>query len=221
MTWEGFYLVCFVAGFVLSLLAFLGGVLDWPVPDGLKIPHLSGHGAPLPHAVHGGLSHAPDGGSAISPFNFATLMAFLAWFGGAGYLLTGGGHLSHWIVLAVATAVGAVGGAIVFLFLARVLLRHERVLRASDFDMVGVLGRVTMPIREGGTGEIVYSQEGTRRSAGARSESGEAVARGSEIVVTRYEKGIAYVRLWEELAGAEAVAAPPPSVRPDAPKENK
>jgi hypothetical protein len=60
---------------------------------------------------------------------------------------------------------------------------------------------VTVGIREGGTGEIVYSQAGTRRSAGARSEEGAAIARGSEVVVTKYERGIAYVRPWEELAG--------------------
>ena len=54
-------------------------------------------------------------------------------------------------------------------------------------------------IREGGTGEIVYSQEGTRRSAGARSDAGGAIARGCEVVVTRYEKGLAYVREWKDM----------------------
>jgi hypothetical protein len=162
------------------------------------------HGAHGPAGVHGAVG---DGASAISPFNFASLMAFLAWFGGAGYLLTGGGRLSHLIVLALAMGVGVLGASIVFVFLAKVLLRHERALQAADFDMVGVLGRVTVSIREGGTGEIVYSQEGTRRSAGARSDAGGAIARGCEVVVTRYERGIAYVRPWEELAGGDA--APP------------
>ena len=76
---------------------------------------------------------------------------------------------------------------------------------SADFEMTGVLGRVTVPIRSGGTGEIVYSQAGTRRSAGARSESGAAIARHSEVVVTRYEKGLAWVRPWEEIAQAEEV----------------
>jgi hypothetical protein len=207
MTWEGFYLVCFVVGFVLALLAFLTGVFDW-LPSGLHLPHLFSDGAHVPDAGHAAGAHG-DVASTMSPFNFATLMAFLAWFGGAGYLLTGAGRLSHLVVLILAAAVGIAGAAVVFLFLARVLLRHERVLQASDFDMVGVLGRVTMPIREGGTGEIVYSQEGTRRSAGARSDVGQSIARGSEVVVTRYERGIAYVRLWEELTREEAVPQPP------------
>jgi hypothetical protein len=41
---------------------------------------------------------------------------------------------------------------------------------------------------------------GTRRVCGARSDDGAAVAKGAEVVVTRYEKGIAYVRLWSEMS---------------------
>ena len=66
---------------------------------------------------------------------------------------------------------------------------------------MGVLGRVTSGIRAGGTGEIVFSQQGTRHTCGARAESGEPLERGAEVVVTRYERGIAYVRRWEELSG--------------------
>ena len=57
--------------------------------------------------------------------------------------------------------------------------------------------------RAGGTGEIIYSQAGTRRACGARCDDGRALSKGSEVVVMRYEKGIAYVRLWEELAEEE------------------
>ncbi|MFY9645227.1 MAG: hypothetical protein WAK29_08610, partial [Terriglobales bacterium] len=66
-----------------------------------------------------------------------------------------------------------------------------------------VLGRTSMPIRVNGTGEIIYSQAGTRRTCGARSENGSAIEKGAEIMVTRYDKGIAYVRLWEEMNGEE------------------
>jgi hypothetical protein len=60
-----------------------------------------------------------------------------------------------------------------------------------------------VPIRVEGTGELIYSQAGTRRSCGVRAEDGSAIAKGTEVVVTRYEKGIAYVRLWSEMAGEE------------------
>jgi hypothetical protein len=67
--------------------------------------------------------------------------------------------------------------------------------------MVGVLGRMSIPIRPGGTGELIYSQEGTRHVTGARSEDGIGIGKGAEVMVTRYEKGIAYVRPWEDPAG--------------------
>jgi hypothetical protein len=67
--------------------------------------------------------------------------------------------------------------------------------------MTGVLGRLSIPIRPGGTGELIYSQEGTRRVTGARSEDGSRIPKGAEVMVTRYDKGIAYVRPWEDPAG--------------------
>ena len=90
--------------------------------------------------------------------------------------------------------------ALVFLFLVKVLMADERPLDPADYDMVGVLGRTSIPIRPGGTGEVVYTQGGTRHVAGARSEDGAAIAKGAEVIVTRYEKGLAYVRRWEDPA---------------------
>jgi hypothetical protein len=201
MTWESFYLLCFVLGFLLSLLSFLSGTLHVHFLSHLHLPRIFTHVPAAP--AHAGGAHG-TGDSGISPFNLTTLLAFLTWFGGVGYLLTGRGRWGHLIILFASTVAGLLGAAILFGFLTKVLLKHERSLLAADFEMVGVLGRITVPIRAGGgTGEIVYSQAGTRRSAGARSESGEPIVRGAEVVVTRYENGIAFVRRWEELAGRD------------------
>ena len=98
---------------------------------------------------------------------------------------------------------GVLGGGIIFFFLSRVLISDEENMDPADYEMVGVLGRLCVSIREGGTGEILYSQAGTRRVCGARSEDGKAMAKGTEVMVTRYEKGIAYVRLWSEMSGGQ------------------
>jgi membrane protein implicated in regulation of membrane protease activity len=132
--------------------------------------------------------------------NFATVTAFLAWFGGTGYLLTRHSTFLVMIIVLFAIAAGLVGAAIVFWFIVKFLLTHDQALDPADYDRIGVLGRVSSTIRAGGTGEIIFSQEGTRQTCGARSENGEALAHGTEVVVTRYEHGIAYVRRWEELA---------------------
>jgi membrane protein implicated in regulation of membrane protease activity len=197
MTWAMFYLVCFVVGVTLSVLSFLGG--------SFHLPHLHVH---VPHGgahVAGG-AHA--GGGAEMPFlNFGTITAFLAWFGGTGYLLTRYSSLVVAGVLILAIVAGLAGASIVFWFVAKMLLKHDVELDPADYDRVGVLGRISSPIRAGGTGEIIFSQEGTRQTCGARSENGEALARGTEVIVTRYEHGIAYVRRWEEMAREEVTSS--------------
>ena len=85
------------------------------------------------------------------------------------------------------------------MFLTRVLMPHERELTAFETDVVGVVGRVSSPIRSDGTGEIVYQQLGATRSAIARSEDGDAIEKETEVYVIRYDKGIAYVKRWEDL----------------------
>ncbi len=188
MTWSDFYLVTFLLGFGLSTVALLAGTLD------LHLPHLHfDHGIHVPHAEGMG-SHPGE----LPWFNFGTIAAFLAWFGGTGYMLTH--YYSVWFVAALGISVlsGLGAAAVVFWFLARILMGREAALDPADYEMVGVLGKLSIPIRQGGTGELIYSQEGVRRVTGARSEDGAAIPKGTEVMVTRYEKGIAYVRPWED-----------------------
>jgi membrane protein implicated in regulation of membrane protease activity len=201
MNWELIYLVCFVVGFSFTVLSFLSGSLHFHfhLPGHVHIATL-GHGAG--HATgHGSGAHAPGHGSgAHFPFfNPMTLAAFLTWFGGAGYLLV---HLRHiWIFagLALATLSGLAGASIVFWFVAKVLMANERDLNPLDYEMVGVLGRVSISIRTGGTGEIIFAQEGVRKTCAARSDKRDPIAKGEEVLVTRYERGVAYVQRWDEI----------------------
>ena len=206
MTWSDFYLFCFAVGFFFSLLSFVLAGLQWHLPFNVHLPHGWGMGSGHIPAGHGGgaVPGQPTGGQAragTSPFNPVTTAAFLAWFGGTGYLITRFSSILSVVGLLIAMAAGLVGATIVFLFFSRVLISREENMDQADYEMVGVLGRISIPIREAGTGEMIYSQAGTRRTCGARSENGKAITKGTEVVVTRYEKGIAYVRLWEEMSG--------------------
>jgi hypothetical protein len=217
LDWSDFYLICFAVGFCFSFFSFVFGGSRF---GRLHLPHFHGHLTPPVPAAHGPVAagHAPAAapaaaaaqgaakvarGSGVSPFNPPSLAAFLAWFGGTGYLLTR--FSTVWVGLGLMASVisGAVGGGIIFLFLGRVLVSEDENMCAADYEMVGVLGKLSVPIRQGGTGELLYSQMGTRRVCGARSEDGGAIAKGAEVVVTRYEKGIAYVQLWSEMAGED------------------
>jgi membrane protein implicated in regulation of membrane protease activity len=196
MSWADFYLVCFVVGFFLSLVMFLAGGSHLHV----HIPHFHFH-TPVAH-VHAG--HAGGHGTQLSPFNLVTLTAFLAWFGGTGYLLTRHSTLWFWGALGISLLSGTGGAAIIYLFLSRVLSSPNEALDPADYEMIGVLGKLSIPIRaDGGTGELIYPQAGTRRVCGARTEDGSAIVKGTEVVVTRYERGIAYVRPWSEMSGED------------------
>jgi hypothetical protein len=200
MTWAMFYLVCFLVGVTLSVLSFLSGSIHMPhVHFHFHVPHAGAHMA--------GGAHAAGGGAEMPFLNFGTITAFLAWFGGTGYLLTRYSSLVVAGVLTIAIVAGLIGAMIVFWFVAKLLLKHDVELDPADYERVGVLGRVGSPIRAGGTGEIIFSQEGTRHTCGARSENGEALPRGAEVIITRYEHGIAYVRRWEEMAEGEVTSS--------------
>jgi membrane protein implicated in regulation of membrane protease activity len=187
MGWPDFFVLCLVIGFVFSLLSVLSGAIH--------LPHLHLH----MHWHGGALAKGAVGKGGASPINAGTIAAFLMWFGAAGYLLT---RFSPWtllIVLFLASFCGLVGAAIVFWFLARVLIASEHPLDPVDYDMTGVLGRLSTTVRKNGTGEMIFTQEGRRCGVPVRSETGEPLDRGTEVIVTRYEGGIAYVRTWEEL----------------------
>ena len=209
MSWADFYLICFAIGFCFSFFSFLLGSPrgHFHFPHGH--PHGGGGNLPAAHGPAGqgsgvgGKGMRAGSGGHVSPLNPPTVAAFLAWFGGMGYLLTRYSTLQVGLGLMVSVASGLVGGGIIFAFLTRVLMSADENMNPADYEMVGVLAKVSCPIREGGTGEIVYSQMGTRRVCGARSDDRSAVAKGVEVVVTRYDKGIAYVRLWSEMSGEE------------------
>jgi membrane protein implicated in regulation of membrane protease activity len=191
MNWQIFYLLVFAVGFFLSAISLFGGLVHLPHF------HFHGHGGGGPGLARvGKVAGRPD----ISPLNFGTIAAFLAWFGGTGYLIERYSNIWVYLGLAISASSGVAGASVVFWFLLK-LMKHDQPLDPADYEMVGVLGRVTSPIRSSGTGELIYLRDGSRRAAPARSDDGAAIARDSEVIVTRFEKGIAYVRRWDELSG--------------------
>jgi hypothetical protein len=179
------YLAIFVIGFMLSLLSFLTGTAS------------HGHGGHF-GAPHHGADAGGDGG--VPVLNFGTITAFLMWFGGVGFLLTAYSHIVTAVVVGIALLAGLGGGAVVFLFLSKVLVRDQLPMNPADYHLPGTLGRVTVRIPTGGTGEMVYTQGGSRKTAAARDVAGQEIGRGTEVVVLRYERGVAYVRPWDQLS---------------------
>jgi membrane protein implicated in regulation of membrane protease activity len=186
---DSFYLVCFGVGLVLSVASVVGGFTH------LHLGRLHiGHAA---HAAHSANPHASSHG--LSSVNGFTVTAFLCWFGGAGYLLHRYSGFVAPLVLLLSLLSGVAGAALLWTVLFKVLLPRERVLTTEDTEMTGVLAQVSDSIRDGGgLGEILFSQTGARRCSAARSEDGQSIERGTEVIVIRYERGVAYVRRWED-----------------------
>lgn len=227
MSWPDFYLLCFSVGALWSVASLLLGGLHLGHSGSAHVGH--GH---FGHAHVGSHSHLPAGhshghgvvkgshgsseqglgswiGTMINP---SCLAVYLAWFGGVGYLLTKHSGLGFWLNLAIAIAVGLTGAWFLAAFL-RFLQSREQPLDPADYDMVGVLGRVSCPIRPDGVGELIYIRDGARKPVAARSDDGKPIQRGEEVVVTRYEKGIAYVRTWEAMTQPGKVAFSPESLQ--------
>jgi membrane protein implicated in regulation of membrane protease activity len=203
-----FFVGCFAFGLLFTVVTFLLG----------EVGGMSSHGAA--HGLSSGLtgSHAhAHSANGVSPFSLSTLSAFLTWFGGAGYLLTRYSPLAALAITLTALFLGVVGAGIFFTVVARYIVPKLTVLNPDDFRVQGAVARVTSTIQPGGIGEIVYTLGGTRHADGARSEAAELIERGTQVVILRIEKGIAYVEPWarfadtHQLPRAEIGAIDPPA----------
>ena len=181
---ETIYLICFIVGLVLSVLSVAGGFAHLHIGR-----------------MHVGHVHTHNGTHGLSSVNGFTITAFLCWFGGVGYLLDRYSIFITPLILLLSVLSGLLGAALLWAILFKLLLPHERVLTTEETEMPGVLAHVSDSIRDnGGIGEIIFSQTGARRATAARSEDGTPIQRGTEVLVIRYERGIAYVRRFDELS---------------------
>jgi hypothetical protein len=213
------FLLVFLVSLGLTIVLFALGVVD--------VPGIGHADVDLGHGGHGGdVGHGTDVGGDVgsggldaadvsshhtgaSPFNMATILAFATWFSGAGYLLTGPIGLSFLTALVLSLVCGLTGSSIVFFVLTRVLLRGQTpYMRAEDYEPEGTIGRLTTGIRAGGTGELVYSKAGSRRVTSARSAMGAPIPRGTEVVIVRQERGVAYVEPFDQFIGSTDTEAP-------------
>ena len=208
MTWTNLFLLAFWFGAVWNIATLLLGGLH------------GGHGHHASHVAHGhsagvakgAVSHAHgtahsankmiDGwmGTLLSP---SAAALFLTWFGAVGFLLMRHSTFGLVVALGIAVGVGFLGAWVIAAFI-RYLQKHEQPLDPVDYQMVGLLGKVSSPIRRDGVGELIYLRNGARTPLPARSEDGLAIERGVEVIVTRVAKGIAYVRTWDAMTQESA-----------------
>ncbi len=216
----------FIACFLFGLLFFIGTILLGNLGHG-HVGHV-GHTGHVGHIAHTGV-HAPAhvaghnvvahpasntaGGqhsaqssqqgnnSLVGEFlNPTSIALFLLGFGFFGYV----SHNTAGFVLPLTLLLAAIGGlvvaALLLLLVSRLFGDSEGATVQDVSDRLGLLGKVSISIREDNIGEIIYvSPGGMRKSIPARSVSGQSIERGEEVVVVNYQRGngIAEVDTWE------------------------
>ncbi len=194
---ETFFLACFAIGLLFTLASFvLGGV--------------HGMGQHVGHVGHGGdVGHVGHGASGSTPLlNGSSFVGGLTWFGAAGFILVRLGWFSLPVAVIAALAVGALGWYVIARYLG-MILKGEVEMDPADYRLEGNLGKLSVGIPNGGTGEVLFEKGGTRRSESARALGGSAIPRGAEVVITAYQDGFATVQPWGEFVAArEALYAP-------------
>lgn len=187
----------------LYLGSFLFGLLFAALSLLLGGSHLAHHHGPLGHLPASAKHHGIGPEGAPGWLNSGTVLAFIAWFGGVGYLVRNGLDAYAWVSVLTGLLGGLGGAAIIGWFLLKVILPADQGMDPADFQLPGTLARVTSAIRAGGTGEIVYEQGGVRQVSAARSHNGRPLPRGTEVVVLGCERGVASVQAWTSLVGEE------------------
>ena len=216
---ENIFLACFAFGALFTLatvvFGFAGHGMAHLGHGAAHLGHAVGHVGHAGHgAVHGGHAHVQhldphvpgahgDAGrfDALPLLNASSVVGALTWFGAAGYLLV---RLGDWALPAVvlgALLAGGVGWYLVARFLGLVL-SGEREMDPDDYRLEGTVSQVTVSIPAGGTGEVVFSKAGARRSEAARALGGTPIPRGAEVVITSYKDGFATVQPWGEFLAA-------------------
>jgi hypothetical protein len=190
---DALFLGSFFFGLIFSGLSLFLGVAD------IGVGHFGGHGDHSFHVGHhdSGQVHGSD--DAMSPLSVGTVLGFLTWFGGVSYLARNGLEVNGGISLLVGVFAGLAGGYVIFWLLRAVKRQQAGLVRAADDHLPGTIGRVSSSIRAGGTGEIVFERRGVRQVSAARSPSGTAIPRGTEVVILRHDRGIAHVEPWTSL----------------------
>jgi len=169
-----------------------------------------GHSQISDGSSHGHLTHADTGLQSTSSawasltaafwgaLNLYGVLMFLLVFGLVGYTLHNALGLGL-LALTFATLLGFGSSVGLTTVLSRVFRPGaETILTAESSQLEGRVGQVTLPIRPGGIGEVIFTRKGGgRQSVGARGADGEAIPRDVDVVILGYRDGIATVQAWD------------------------
>jgi hypothetical protein len=187
---EFIYYVCFFLGLGFAVLsALLSGVLGGHVG-----PHIDMGGT---HVDLGGIhTNGPhvgptDGAVHYTPLSPVSIALFFTTFGGVGLLLKKLGQPTLFQIPAAAFSGMVVGGLVAYGFF-KVMQSTQASSHARAGEEIGLEAEVTIPIPNGGLGEIAYVVRGSRFNNPARTVDGKELPFGLKVKIVE-KTGNTYV----------------------------
>ena len=131
-------------------------------------------------------------------FNPAVILSFLSLGAGIGLILNALAHVSPMIGLAVALVGSFALTTLLYLFVLVPLSNAEESIGLTDESLVGLVGRLTVPIPEGGFGEVLIETVTGSVLKTAQSLDGTALSTERRVVVIEVKRNIAIVMAYDE-----------------------
>lgn len=177
MTTEQFFLLLTFVGATFFIVSFALGEVFHGV-DGF----LGG----IAHELHFGEGNIDDDES-ISPFSIRTILIFLTFFGGIGYVCFNAG-LTSYVALAISTIAGILAAWVVYMVL-KYLASQSGTAHWKANDTIGNEADVSVSIKPGSVGEVSFLMRGQHVSYLARSNETTVIPNGSRVRIVDAKEG--------------------------------
>jgi len=173
------YIICLAVGLLFTLFSavaghFLGG------------GHEFDHGGDIGTGGHAEAGLDTHGMPGISFFSPTVLASFVTAFGAFGLIFSKiEATRSVWASAPLAAVSGGIVAGLVFLLFNAMFKKTQSSSESHVASLPGQEASIITPIPENGVGEIAYVQGGTRYTAPARNESGQPIAAGKTVRISR------------------------------------
>ncbi|WP_341877535.1 NfeD family protein [Defluviitalea saccharophila] len=132
-------------------------------------------------------------GFGISPLKPIIIAAFVTVFGGVG-IIAEKNNLGDFISLLIALISALAVSFLIFRFILVPLYRLQSKGAVEQKALIGHIAKVTLTIKDGQFGKIIYVVDGYTYSAPAKAENNETIEKGSEVVIVEIKNNAFYVK---------------------------
>ena len=173
-----------VGVFYALIVLIAGGLSDLDIPViGDLLPDFGGDGPSFDHGEVG-----------VTGISSAAIATFITAFGAFGIVSTQLFNVSGPVSIIWAIIGGILCGGIAQLVFGYILVKPQGSTEVTAKDIIGVAAEVITPIPADSVGEIAFVAQGGRITSSARSATGQAIPRGTIVIIESMVGNVALVR---------------------------